>query len=514
MTTTPNQRRSTPPDIESTQEESRLPSPDRPARTRANGLTAVLVRLHFYAGLLIGPFLLIATLSGGLYAVAPSLEQLLYRSYLHAETTGPALPVAEQIRAAQQLHPDLTVTAIRPASEPGETTRVLFDDPTLGESLRRAVFIDPAAAQPQGDLVVYGSSSALPARTWISQLHRNLHLGEPGRIYSELAASWLWVIALGGLWLWVSRYRRMTARTSTGARLFTINREATGRSRTLGWHGAVGLWIAAGLIFLSATGLTWSTYAGANITALRAALSWTTPTVATALTDSGPVTAGAEDHDHSGHNSAAAQEDSDTAAARIDEVDRVLQSARDAGVGGKVEVNIPDEPDTAFTVAQTRQPWVMSNNAVAVDGATGEITDSSWFADWPVAAKLAAWGIQLHMGTLFGVANQIVLVALAIALLTVIIRGYVMWWRRRPTRGTGTFGRPPTRGSIRRVPIATSLAITIVAIVVGWFVPLLGISLLAFLVVDVAVGASRHRAGRPGLHHSSGREHQDLAPPT
>ncbi len=171
MTTTPNQRRSTPPDLESTQEESRLPSPDRPARTRANGFTAVLVRLHFYAGLLIGPFLLIATLSGGLYAVAPTLEQLLYRSYLHAETTGPALPVAEQIRAAQQVHPDLTVTAVRPASEPGETTRVLFDDPTLGESLRRAVFVDPAAAQPQGDLVVYGSSSALPARSWISQLH-------------------------------------------------------------------------------------------------------------------------------------------------------------------------------------------------------------------------------------------------------------------------------------------------------------------------------------------------------
>lgn len=514
MTTTPNQRRSTPPDIESTQEESRLPSPDRPARTRANGLTAVLVRLHFYAGLLIGPFLLTATLSGGLYAVAPTLEQLLYRSYLHAETTGPALPVAEQIRAAQQLHPDLTVTAVRPASEPGETTRVLFDDPTLGESLRRAVFIDPAAAQPQGDLVVYGSSSALPARTWISQLHRNLHLGEPGRIYSELAASWLWVIALGGLWLWVSRYRRMTARTSTGARLFTINRETTGRSRTLGWHGAVGLWIAAGLIFLSATGLTWSTYAGANITALRAALSWTTPTVATALTDGGPATAGADDHDHSGHNSAAAHEDSDIAAARIDEVDRVLQSARVAGVGGEVEVRIPDEPDTAFTVAQTRQPWVMSNNAVAVDGATGQITDASWFADWPVAAKLAAWGIQLHMGTLFGVVNQVVLVALAIALLTVIIRGYVMWWRRRPTRGTGTFGRPPTRGSIRRVPIVTSLAITIVAIVVGWFVPLLGISLLAFLVVDVAVGALRHRAGGPGLHHRSGRERQDVAPPT
>jgi ketopantoate reductase len=77
-----------------------------------------------------------------------------------------------------------------------------------------------------------------------------------------------------------------------------------------------------------------------------------------------------------------------------------LQAARAAGIGGKVEVSIPSQPGTAFTVAQTRQPWVMSNNAVAVDGATGRITDATWFADWPLAAKLSAWGIQLHMGTL------------------------------------------------------------------------------------------------------------------
>ncbi|WP_373194757.1 PepSY domain-containing protein, partial [Mycobacterium marinum] len=69
----------------------------------------------------------------------------------------------------------------------------------------------------------------------------------------------------------------------------------------------------------------------------------------------------------------------------------------------------PADRATAFTVTQTRQPWVLSNNAVAVDGTTGAITDVSWFADWPLAAKLTAWGIQLHMGLLFGPANQVLL---------------------------------------------------------------------------------------------------------
>src|SRR5690606_41652918 len=82
---------------------------------------------------------------------------------------------------------------------------------------------------------VYGNSGALPLRTWISMLHRHLHLGEVGRLYSELAASWLWVVALGGVVLWVSRGR-------TGSwirRVFLPDQGATGRRNTMSWHGTV-----------------------------------------------------------------------------------------------------------------------------------------------------------------------------------------------------------------------------------------------------------------------------------
>lgn len=46
-------------------------------------------------------------------------------------------------------------------------------------------------------MTVYGTSGILPLRTWLDYLHRNLLLGDVGRVYSELAASWLWVTALG-----------------------------------------------------------------------------------------------------------------------------------------------------------------------------------------------------------------------------------------------------------------------------------------------------------------------------
>lgn len=489
----------------STPEMERVADPSPPTRpTSPRSWRPLILRLHFYAGILVAPFILIATISGGLYAVAPTIEQLLYRDYLHVDPTGPAVPVADQIRAAQAEQPDLTVAAVRPATDPGDTTRVMFTDPSLGESKRLAVFVDPSTATSVGESTVYGSSGALPLRTWISELHRHLHLGEPGRLYSELAASWLWVIALGGLYLWVERYRRNRDKT----RLLTFDRKSKGRNRSLNWHGVAGIWIAVGLVFLSATGLTWSTYAGENVTELRSALSWTTPAITETIGSSDAATP-----DHSGHggHSMDMAADASTTNSNVGRIDSVLDIAKANGIDGAVEASIPASDDAAFVVAETRQPWLMSNNSISIDGSTGTVVDTLYFSDWPLAAKLAAWGIQLHMGTLFGVANQLALLALSVALASVIVRGYMMWWKRRPTKATGlTAGRPPLRGGLRRISPISVAVLAVVAVAVGWFVPLLGLSLVAFLAVDVVLGSIR-RARTRAANSAASQHESELA---
>ncbi|MBQ4797142.1 PepSY domain-containing protein, partial [Pectobacterium versatile] len=67
-----------------------------------------------------------------------------------------------------------------------------------------AVFVDPVSLDIRGALTVYGTSGILPFRTRLDYLHRSLLLGDIGRNYSELAASWLWIAALGGLYIWIS----------------------------------------------------------------------------------------------------------------------------------------------------------------------------------------------------------------------------------------------------------------------------------------------------------------------
>lgn len=236
-----------------TPEPASSPAANPTPPTRKGWFGQLLLRLHFYAGIFIGPFILIAALIGALYAVSPQIEQVVYDKELHAPTAAAYLPLADQVEAANAyLNNTQSPVAVRPAPKPGDTTRVMYAGENLGPSETRAIFIDPATAEVRGDLTAYGSSGALPLRNWVSQLHRNLHLGEPGRIYSELAASWLGIIALAGLGLWIMRI----SKTRRKKDLLRPNHKAKGYRRLASWHGSLGIWILLGAVFLSITGIT------------------------------------------------------------------------------------------------------------------------------------------------------------------------------------------------------------------------------------------------------------------
>ncbi|MFJ6672018.1 PepSY-associated TM helix domain-containing protein [Actinosynnema sp. NPDC091369] len=417
----------------------------------------LVLRFHFYAGVLVGPFVLIAALTGVLYAATPQLESWLYSDQLRVPAPTSTVPLSEQVKAAVAVRPDDDLVAIRPAPEPGATTRVLFTGDGEGDA-RPTVFVNPADGTVVGQLMTYGTSGVLPLRTTIDQVHRTLLLGEPGRLYSELAASWLWVVALGGVVLWFSRRRAQRTKPTTRA------------------HATVGLVVLAGALFLSATGLTWSAYAGENVADLRKAFNWTTP----ALEGGG---------DHAGHDM------SDPIPPSPGQVDSVLATARGAGIdAGLIEITVPPMAGMAWNVTEIDRSWPTQVDAVAVDG--GVIADQVRFSDYPLAAKLTRWGIDLHMGVLFGWPNQLLLLAVGLGLVALVMLGYRIWWLRRPTLG---FGRPVPRGQWRKVPRAQLVAVLVVAAAVGWFIPLLGLGLVAFLVVDAVLGARSRRRKADGV---------------
>jgi uncharacterized iron-regulated membrane protein len=452
------------------------PTPAPARRAGWSSLRPLVLRLHFFAGVLVAPFLLVAAATALLYAASYQAEKILYAHELRVPSGTTELPLSQQVAAARKAHPEGTISAVRPSPESGATTRVLLTGVKGVDPVHTlAVFVDPYTGEVRGALEQYGSTGALPLRTWIDELHRDLHLGENGRLYSELAASWLWVITGGGLVLWLSR--RRTQRKLRGTR---------GRRRTLSLHGTVGVWAAAGLFFLAATGLTWSTYAGASIEDLRTALSQTTPSVSATVSDQ-----------HSEHSSMSGMDmggtgESATSATDVG-LDTVLKTARAQGLANPVEIVPPADSDTAYVVRQIQRSWPEKQDSVAIDPATGKATDTLRFTDYPVLAKLTRWGIDAHTGTLFGIVNQLALAALALALILMIFWGYRMWWQRGRA---SAFGRPVARGAWQHVPPYVLVTCAAAIAVLGYFVPLLGIPLAAFLTVDVVLGEIAHQRGR------------------
>lgn len=431
-------------------------------------LRPLVLRLHFYAGVLVAPFILVAAISGLLYVWTPQLEQVLYSDQLEVPAAEQSLPLTEQVWIAEAEVPGARADSVRPATTPEDATWVLLtlpggsSDPHSGP--QTTVFVDPHEGEVLGVSETYGTSGALPVRTWIDLLHRQLHLGEFGRLYSELAASWVGVVALGGFALWVARRRRVRRLLVPGAGT------SPGRGRTVSLHAATGVWLLLMLLFLSATGLTWSKYAGANITELREQMSWTTPVVSTETPSASPgVDAG---------------------------LDAVLASAREAGLDGRVSVDVPGDHVSPYVITQLERSWPTQADSAAVAQDTAEVTEVVRFEDHSLMAKLSRWGVDAHMGLLFGVPNQILLTIVCGGLIWVIVLGYRMWWQRRPTRSRPrSLGRPYPRGSFLALsrPLRATVALSCAA--VGWAMPVLGISLAGFLLIDALLSWRRLRRG-------------------
>jgi len=448
------------------------------SESSSNAMLLLITRLHFYIGLFIGPFIFVAALTGTIYVITPQIENALYKDVLTTQNIGESQPLSLQIAAAKSsLQSDLTLFAVRPAPELGDTTRIMFLDETAQHSGARAVFIDPATLEVKGNLPVYGTSGVLPLRTTIDFMHRQLLLGEVGRYYSELAASWLWIAALGGVFLWYKGGKKNSA-------AFAIRTEHLRKRRR---HYQLGLLLFVGLVFVSITGLTWSKWAGDNISTLRNSIGWVTPSVSQDLTTIDHNMMMSDEHadhlNHSSHNNMPAKK---PAAEKFEDVDAlfdgVLKAARDAGIdANKLEIRPSSTKDKAWRVSEIDRSWPTQVDSVAVDASTMTVTSRADFATFPIVAKLIRWGIDAHMGILFGVINQIILTFFGLSLCLMIIWGYKMWWIRRPQAGSTS---KPLLQAWGKLSSTQKVITVLIAIALGFSMPVMGVSLIAFLLID------------------------------
>jgi uncharacterized iron-regulated membrane protein len=89
---------------------------------------------------------------------------------------------------------------------------------------------------------------------------------------------------------------------------------------------------------------------------------------------------------------------------------------------------------------------------------------------------------------LFGWLNQLMNLATALGLILLSVSSVVMWWRRRPG---DVLGAPPALA-----PRAVAIGFVMLLVGLGLFLPLLGVTLVAVLLIERLV--LRHL---PGARH-------------
>ena len=198
----------------------------------APALHRAIWRWHFFAGLVVAPFLLILSATGAIYLFNDEIDDLIYPRLRIVTPSPRVVPASAMIDAALRSHPGSASRIDLPGSP--DRAAVVFVTPAAGEPLR--VHVDPGSGRVLGALV---ASRTLTG--WADTMHGSLTIGTVGDRIVELAACWTLVLIATGLILWWPR-----GRWRAGGVLWP---RLAGRGRPLwrGLHAPVGLW-AAGLI--------------------------------------------------------------------------------------------------------------------------------------------------------------------------------------------------------------------------------------------------------------------------
>jgi len=420
-----------------------------------NRLYARLWRWHFFAALVVIPFVLWQATTGVLYLWNREIVQALHPDLILVAPQAQRAGYQAQLDSVLRHEPRDRLQTIEISDAPGRATIFLFRG---DNGLARAAFVDPHDARYLGSLSSW---------QWIGSGSRGLHGGWPiqpwGSYLLELGASWAIVMVLTGLYLWWPRNAQGLAgavypRLGSGSRIFW---------RDL--HATVGVWFALIVLAFLVTALPWTTFWGQQVLGpVQRATGQESPLE--------PFFAGghAPGHDHGQVHHAAP--------APVLDLDTLVARARAAGVRGTLEV----APAPGALNVKDRHPRSSEEVWLQLDSGTGAVRTRVTWDDMPFIPRLVSFGIDLHEGTFLGRPNQIFNTTVALALVWLSATGFIGWYRRRPDGGLAPPPRSPA--TLPRGVVAAGFGLCL-------FLPLLGASVVTILLADRAFG---RRISPPG----------------
>ncbi len=445
-----------------------------PTSTRSAGDSALyraVWRWHFIAGLIILPFLLIIATTGAIYLFKDEFNTAAYAKLrlVEPQATAPLAP-SQLTAAALASHPG-TLKAYTPAATPDRAAEVRI----LGaEGLKDTVFVNPYSGEVLGSQWDAGPSGS-PAMYVVRKLHSLEYVGWLGNRLIEAAAGWMVLLVGTGIYLWWPR----------GKKLGTMSIKASkGRPWWRDLHAVTGIYTGAFIVFLAMTGLPWSSVWGGKFYDLSYAAGlgmpdgyWSKLPVSTVpvgdAIDRAPWIMEKQPMPVSGA--------SDGVPAGLDQV---VATVEGLGIAPGYALNMPGGPEGVFT-ASVYPDDISQERVIHLDQYTGAVLYDAGLSDLGGLGWAAEWGVSIHMGQAWGLANQIVLLLACLGMIMLAVSAATMWWKRRPAGAIGT----PAMPTDWRMP----RMLLVLAVLAGVFFPLVGLSMLVIAAVEIALHLARRR---------------------
>ncbi len=401
-------------------------------------------RWHFYAGLLVLPFVTVLAATGLLYLFKPEIERWEERSYQNLPMEN-AVPAQKQLDAALAAFPDARFQEYRLPERAGDAAMITFKTAASEEI---EIFVSPQG-QVLGSIGHESRVISIARR-----IHGQLLLGPRGSWLVETVTSWTIVMVLSGLMLWWPRNSSLAG--VVWPRLNQNNRIVW---RDL--HAVTGFWISGFVLILLLSGLPWAGVWGDALKTVRTEMGW--------MKGKQDWTIAGEHAEHEHHNHGPSQITSTFS--------DVVMKAQDENLSFPVLISGPAQTPSG-------PAWVVKSDAqdrtqratIWYDAATGTETARETFAERHVIDRVIGYGIAWHEGHLFGWINRIIGIATALGLILMTVGGVMMWWRRKPGHALGAPPLPQTKANLRWV-IATLCLL-------GILLPMFTVSLLIVAVLD------------------------------
>jgi uncharacterized iron-regulated membrane protein len=436
------------------------------ADTEAAGVSLyrAIWRWHFFAGLLVIPFLLNLAITGSLYLFKDEINNTFFGYRYEVQPTGSRLAPQKITDIAASAVPGSSATSYR---DPGSADRsaIVTVSSEAGSTL---VFVNPYDGKV---LDMVGSENEF--NYVVKRIHSLAYFGSTTNKLIEITGGFAMVLVVTGIYLWWPR------RQSGGV----VSVRGT-PSRRVFWrdlHAVTGAFAGVLIFFLALTGMPWSGYWGANVQSWLGSHGLGYPTQ---LWDDVPKSqkVTADILPKVGWVVERAPVPlSDIAAAQSKKpigLDKAVEAAKAAGIAPGFDMALPSNETGVYTAAIFPDD-LASERTIHIDQYSGKPLVDIDYAQYPVLGKAIEWGINVHQGQEWGRFNQFLMLGTCLTIILSCVTGIAMWWKRRPAGRVGVPPMPPRR--------SVYAGLWVIALVFAVAFPMSGLAILLMVAFDQVV---------------------------